>query len=131
MMVDWFWTDDIYMTLRGSIAALTGAYKNSMYQTTSVTPTPAYNPQLPIRNAVYRDSRTVANLQLLLGPSWQKSWKSVRTELFAGYEISSWMNLQEVYFSMPGTPAYTSQQTTINSGILTLQGLTTRFSVDF
>jgi hypothetical protein len=131
MMVDWFWTDDVYITIRGSLAALVGAYKNSMFQTSSIQPSPAYNTNLPFRNATYEDARTAANLQLVVGPSWQKSWKSVRTELFAGYEINSWMNLQEIYFSVPGTPAYASQQTTFNSGILTLQGLTTRFTIDF
>jgi hypothetical protein len=131
MMADWFWTHDIYITLRGTIAGLVGAYKNSMFQTTSIKPGPEFNPALPLRNAVYRDSRSAANLQLLLGPSWQKSWTSVRTELFAGYEISSWMNLQEIFFSVHGTPSYAGQQTTINSGILTLQGLTARFSIDY
>lgn len=131
MGVDWFWTDDIYITIRGSLATLVGAYKNSMYQTTSIKPGPTYNPQFPLRNASYHDSRGTANLQLLVGPSWQRNWTSIRTELFAGYEISSWMNLQEVYFSIPGSPAFASQQTTINSGVLTLQGLTTRFTIDF
>ena len=130
MMADWFWTDDVYITLRGTLAALVGAYKNTMYQTSSIQLGPDYNPSLPFRDAVYRDSRSTVNLQLLLGPSWQKSWKHARTELFAGYEITSWGNLQEIFFSVHGTPSYGGQQTTINSGILTLQGLTIRFSID-
>lgn len=131
MMVDWFWTQDIYVTIRGSLAALVGAYKNSMYQKNSAAPGPAFNPSFPLRNAEYTDARSTLNMQLLLGPSWQKSWKRVRTELFAGYEMSLWNNLQEVYQSVPGTPAFASQQTTINSGMLTMQGLTARFSIDF
>jgi hypothetical protein len=131
MMADWFWTDDVYITLRGTLGALVGAYKNTMYQITSVQPGPDYNPSLPLRDAVYRDARSTVNLQLLLGPSWQKSWKTVRTELFAGYEITSWGNLQEIFFSTHGTPSYAGQQTTFNTGTLTLQGLTTRFSIDF
>jgi len=131
IMADWFWTNDIYLTLRGSIAALVGAYKNTAFQTTSVKPDASYNPSFPIRDSTYRDARSTANLQFLVGPSWQKSWEKVRTELFAGYEITSWMNLQEIYFSMQGIPAVASQQTNINTGILTLQGLTTRFSIDF
>ena len=131
LMVDWFWTDDIYVTIRGTLAALVGAYKNSMVQTSSIKLGPEYNTNLPLRNAIYRDARSVGHLQLLMGPSWQRSWKSVRTELFLGYEINSWTNLQEIYFSVQGVPAYASQQTTFNSGVLTLQGLTTRFSIDY
>lgn len=131
VMADWFWTDDIYITMRGSLAGLVGAYKNSMYQTTSVQPGPDYNPSLPIRDAVYRDARSVGNLQLLLGPSWQKAWQKVRTELFAGYEINTWTNLQEIYFTTHAVPSNEHQQTTYNSGLLTVQGLTTRFSIDY
>jgi hypothetical protein len=131
IMADWFWTDDLYVTIRGSLAALVGAYKNTMFQKNSFAPGAAYNPTFPLRNAEYKDARSTLNLQLLVGPSWQKSWKKIRTELFAGYEISLWNNLQEIYQSVPGAPAFASQQTTINSGLLTLQGLTTRFSIDF
>jgi len=138
MVADWFWTHDIYITLRGTLASLVGAYKNTMYQTTSIQPTNpngtpnlAYNPGVPYRNATYSDVRAVAHLQFILGPSWQKNWSTFRMEVFGGYEINSWGNLQEVYFAIPGVPASSVQQTWINTSLFTLQGLTTRVSLDF
>lgn len=129
MMVDWFWTCDIYMTIHASLGGLIGPYKNRTKQTTSLSVSGS-NPAIPIRNAKYEDVRIAPTVQLSLGPSWQKNFSSTRIELFAGYEITGWMNLQEVYHSTAGVP-FATKETWINTSLLALQGLTTRLSADF
>jgi hypothetical protein len=129
MAGDWFWTNDIYLTVKGTLAGLMGPYHNKTFQTTTALGA-GYNSTLPIRDAGYRDTRPVGNLQLIIGPSWQSNWTNARTELFVGYEFNSWLNLQEVYHSTLGTPT-DFKETWINSGMIGLQGLSARFTVDY
>lgn len=131
MYADWFWTSDIYLTLRGTLAALVGPYMNRVFQTTTAQPDPTYNPSLPIRNVTYRDTRSATHLQLILGPSWQKNWDPVRSELFVGYELNGWLNLQEIYHSTGANAASGPKEPWITTGVLTLQGLTTRLTLDY
>lgn len=120
---DWFWIRDFYMTAKASVGVLIGPYKNQSKEQLSDTET-------LFRNAVYRDTRAVANLQVLVGPSYQKSFKKSRLELFAGCEFNTWSNLQEVHHSTVG-PASAAKETWVNTGMLSLLGLTTRLTVDF
>lgn len=129
-LVDWYWTGDLYMTAAGSFGVLMGTYSNRAKQTTTVQPLSTDNPAVPIRNSSYHDVRPAVTVQMLLGPSWQKSYPNNRIELFAGFEMNTWFNLQEVYRSTSGLPS-DAKETWINSSMLGLYGLTTRLTVDF
>jgi hypothetical protein len=67
---------------------------------------------------------------LLIGPSWQKNFTCNRIEIFAGYEMNLWFNLQEIYRSTSGVPS-AEKQTWQTTNALVLQGLTTRIVYDF
>ena len=129
-MVDWYWTGDLYMTAMGTISLLVGTYSNHSKQTTTFSPTVNDDPSVPVRNAEYRDVRPAFSAQMMLGPSWQKNYPKNRVEVFAGFEANMWMNLQEVYRSTASS-ASSAKETWINTGVLTLYGLTTRLTVDF
>ncbi|MBI3508613.1 MAG: hypothetical protein HY069_03120 [Chlamydiia bacterium] len=128
-MVDWFWCYDVYMTLKGIAGGYLGMYSNRAYQNTTY-PTVNATPGVPFRNASYSDVRAAFNFQISVGPSWQRSTANNRFEVFAGYELNGWLNLHEVYRSTAGA-ASDAKETLINSSMLALQGLTTRFTVDF
>lgn len=122
-MADWFWTDDIYLTSSFSVASLLGSYKNWASQSAS-------NTELDPRNTRFDDVRTAFSLQFIFGPSWQKNFACCRTEIFAGYELNSWYNVQEIFRSSEGASSQ-AKQTWQNTGALALQGLTTRVTIDF
>lgn len=129
-MVDWFWWSDIYMTGLATTAITLGTYRNQTKQTTNVALDEGDNPAIPVRNADYRDVRPAFTIQGVFGPSWQKTFTSTRWEVFVGYEINTWFNLQEVYRSTAATPTQ-AKETWINTSAIALQGLTTRVTVDF
>jgi len=132
VMADWFWTSDIYLTARGTVGALMGFYKNQTKSTTTVAGnTSTDNPAIPFSNTTYRDGRATLTMQAMLGPSWQKSFDRTRVEVFAGYEINTWSNLQEVFRSGSSPSTLGPVQTFINSSLLSFQGLTTRLTMDF
>jgi hypothetical protein len=107
-----------------------GHYQNHAKQETSVILEPGDNPAVPVRDVRYNDYRTAFTMQFLLGPSYQKSFTSWRIDIFAGYEISFWSNLQEVFRSTSG-PADQAKETWINTGLVSLHGLTTRATINF
>lgn len=129
-LVDWYWTWDLYMTALASFGVLIGGYSNHAKQTTTFQPDPADNTAVPIRNTSYNDVRPTFTAQMLLGPSWQKNFSCNRVEVFAGFEMNTWLNLQEVYRSTSGDPS-AAKETWINSSMLAFYGLTTRVTVDF
>lgn len=129
-MVDWYWTWDLYMTAQGFCGILMGSYSNRAEQNTTFQPTGADNPEVPVRNAHYSDARGTVTAQMLFGPSYQKNFSCSRMELFAGFEVNTWFNLQEVYRSTQAAAAL-AKETWINTGLLTLYGLTTRLTIDF
>ena len=130
MKLDWYMgSPDLYLTGSASGALLSGWYKNVAKQKSSLG-IAAVDPSTPVGHTVYEDHRLVATTQIFFGPSWQKRFTSVRTELVAGYEFTVWNNLQEVYRS--NTSVATDSKTPwINTSLLTLQGLTVRFTLDF
>lgn len=128
--VDWYLTGDFYVTGEGFLALLMGTYSNHAKQTTTFQPTPADNPAIPVRDTSYHDVRPAVTAQMLLGPSYQKNFCSTRLEIFAGFEMNVWFNLQEVYRSTSGDPTQ-AKETWINSSLLSLYGLTTRVTLDF
>ena len=129
-MVDWFWTRDIYITGSTMFGALLGNYSNHAKQLTNYGPNVGDNTAVPIRNTSYHDVRPTFTTQMIIGPSWQKNLPKNRIELFAGFEMNLWFNLQEVYRSTSST-AMGAKETWINSSTLALYGLTTRLTVDF
>ncbi|MBI5272584.1 MAG: hypothetical protein HY861_01200 [Chlamydiia bacterium] len=130
-MLDWYWFEDIYITGGVTFSSLLGVYHNKALQRTNF-PIDAgtYNTDLALRNTYFRDIRPAFTGQFFVGPNYQKNFSNSRIELFAGYEVNAWLNLQEIYRSTSGTPQ-ASKETWINTGMLALQGLTTRLTVDF
>jgi len=129
-MFDWYWTWDLYMTALTSFGVLMGGYSNHAKQTTTVQTTPADNTAIPIRDTCYHDIRPAFTAQMMLGPSWQKNFSCSRMEVFAGFEMNTWFNLQEIYRSSSGAPS-AAKETWINSSLLSLYGITTRITYDF
>ncbi len=128
--VDWYIYKDFYLTAQGVFSLYTGSYWNSAKQTTTYRPTATDNTSVPLRDTSYDDIRIAPTTQMYLGPSWQKSYPTHRIEIFAGFEMNMWGNLQEVYRSTSGTGA-SARETWMNTGLMTLYGLTTRLTVDF
>ena len=127
---DWFWGSDVYMTGKVAVSLLLGQYRNHVEQNTNYAPTSSYNISVPLRDAHYQDTRAVYAPQFIFGPCWEKNYSSSRWELFAGYELTAWFNLQEVYRSTSGAGT-DAKETMLNTGLLALQGLTIRCTVDF
>jgi hypothetical protein len=127
---DWFWGSDVYMTGKASVSLLLGQYKNHATQYSNYAASEFYDTALALRNAHYQDTRAIYAPQIQFGPCWEKNYSNSRWEVFAGYELIAWFNLQEVYRSTSGAGSNT-KETLINTGLLALQGLTTRVTVDF
>ena len=127
-MFDWYWGLNVYMTALGKMGTYIGAYHNRASQKSGF---PGSNPDVPVLNTDFHDCRPAFTIQGYLGPSWQKNFPRNRVEVFLGYEVNTWFNLQEVYQSTAATGAYTGGQTWIDTGLIALQGLTTRVTVDF
>ncbi len=128
--VDWYWTGDLYMTGLWSLGALIGKYSNHSKQYTTFQPDSSVNTSIPFGDTSYHDIRPSFTTQMILGPSWQKNYCRTRIEVFAGFELNIWMNLQEVYRSSSSS-ASLPKETFINSSMLALYGVTTRLTVDF
>lgn len=126
---DWYWGNHVYISCGTTAALYMGSYRNLAKQTTTVQP-PGANASLPVRNSYLSEARPACTLQFYIGPSFQKNFGCNRIELFAGYEINGWLNLQEIHRSTFGAPS-DAKETWMSSSMLALQGLTTRFSVDF
>ncbi len=127
--LDWYMGYDIYLTGTASTAVLSGWYKNSSKETTQFTQVRAGNSR-PIANLNLHDNRLAYTAQFQAGFSWQKRYNSIRTELFAGYEMTTWMNLVEMRRSSIDKPT-TTKEILINDSNLSLQGLTVRWNLDF
>ena len=123
--LDWFWGHDLYLTGKFSAAPFFGKYK--------------YISQIIVKDVNMQDweydqYRGSLNIQTYFGPSYQKNLKSNRVEIFLGYEINSWFNIQESIklddrdsnnlYQTPKVPK-------INSTLLLLNGLTFRTTLDF
>lgn len=121
---DWFWGNNMFVTGVATTAALVGRYTNDAKQTaTTVTGG-------PVRDAKFEDTRPTFTAQVMFGPSWQKNFPRNRVEIFVGYEMTAWLNLQEIRRSS-GDIASAAKETWISPGMLALYGLTTRATVDF
>lgn len=128
--VDWFWTGRIFFSGKASIATLVGAYRNHARQTTNAA---GFDPEIPVRNVVYDSPRFAFHSQILLGPSYQRSFCTPRPwdfELFIGYEFNAWFNLQEVYRSSLSA-VNAAKETNLETGVLGFQGLDLRVTIGF
>lgn len=130
LMFDWYWGNNVYMTGTGSVGSLVGRYTNSSEQTTTVQPDPTDNTSVPIRDMHLTNTRPAFTAQMSFGPSWQKNFEHQRVEVFLGYELNVWANLNEIYHSTSGAPTQT-KETWINSSWTGLQGATFRITADF
>jgi Legionella pneumophila major outer membrane protein precursor len=129
LKVDWFMGWDLYLTGQASSGILSGWYKNSAFQKIAAD-IPQADTSRPIRDTKFHDNRLTYTAQILTGPSWQKAFTNVRTEIFAGYEFTIWTNLHQIFRSGFAAPT-ASKDTFINNSQLSLQGLTVRVNVDF
>jgi len=130
LTLDWYLgKTDIYLTGGASAAVLAGQYHNSSKQTSTFAGA-NFDPSIPMRDIHYQDTRLTLTGQILAGPSWQKAFSCCRTELFAGYELTVWSNLHEIYRSTHGLPQ-DAKETWQSNGMLVLQGLTVRWNLDF
>ncbi len=130
VVMDWFWTSDIYLLGGFSLASLLGRYHNLSKIETTANPGGLNNPDVPFQDINKKDLRLANQIQFFLGPSWEKSWTSLRAEVFAGYELNSWWNLQEIYRSLAGS-ADQAKQIFTNTSMLSLHGLSARITLDF
>lgn len=129
-IVDWYWTGDLYMSAQGGFGLLLGGYSNRAKQTTTFQPTGSDNPTIPVRDTNFHDTRGIFTTQMIFGPSYQKNFSCSRIELFAGFEMNAWFNLQEIYRSTQATPTL-AKETWLSSGTLLFYGLSTRLTLDF
>ncbi|HSX03683.1 MAG TPA: Lpg1974 family pore-forming outer membrane protein [Rhabdochlamydiaceae bacterium] len=128
--VDWFWTGSIYLSGKASVATLVGAYHNHAKQTTNAA---GFDPKIPVRNVIYNSPRFAFQSQILIGPSYQKSYCWPREwdlEVFVGYEFNAWFNLQEVYRSTQSLPGF-PKETNLETGVLGFHGLSLRATIGF
>lgn len=128
--VDWYWFGQGYLTASSTLGVLVGTYHNLSKQTTTAQLTAGDNTAIPVRNARLSDIRSAFSIQGSLGPSWQKNFKQARVEVFAGYEATVWINLQEMYHSTAAS-AFLAKETWVNTSMLVLQGITVRLTGDF
>jgi len=123
----WYWGNNIYLTAKASNAILIGRYR--------------YNSAISADTSGdffdlcrFKEYRGAYNIQFLLGPSYQKNFCKNRIEIFAGYELNGWINLHEINRNSASTQANQviteKYQTNIN-GMLLMDGLSTRLTIDF
>ncbi len=130
LLGDWYWGNHVYLTGGTTAALYMGGYSNDSKQTTSFQPNGSDDPTLPVRDSRVEDTRPSFAVQVYLGPSYQKCFGCNRVEIFAGYELTGWFNLQEIRRSSSGLPS-SAKETWMSTNMLALQGLTTRLTVDF
>ncbi len=131
LFLDWFMgKGGFYLTSCFSGAIYAGHYHNVSKQRSSFSNDGEFDTSLPLRNAHYHDVRLIPTFQLLAGPSWQMAFGRYRTELFAGYELNFWANLHEVYRTTAGAPE-AAKQTIMSNALISIQGLTVRWNLDF
>ncbi len=130
LMGDWYWGRDVYISCSMFFGSFMGRYSNLSKQTTTFRPSGTEDTYLPVRNSNYVDTRGSFYTQFAFGPSWQKNFGCNRVEVYAGYELTMWSNLQEIHRSSGGTPSE-AKETWMGTSLLSLQGLTLRTTVNF
>ena len=126
MTVDWFWGNNIYLTGLATMGAYMGSYHNQSKQTATIPESAG-----PISNSNFYDTRPAFCAQFMLGPCWEKNLGSHRMEIFTGYELNAWFNLQEIRRSESSETASAAKETWLSTSAIALHGLTTRVTFDF
>jgi len=121
---DWYWGNNVYLTGLTTMAVYMGSYHNQSKQTASIS-------SRPYCNTNFHDTRPAYSVQFLIGPSWQKNLSCHRMEIFVGYELSTWFNLQEIRRSTSSSSSVIATETMLSTGVIALHGLTTRFTFDY
>jgi hypothetical protein len=122
--LDWFWGNDFYLTASASAASFVGRYHN-LYRMKATTDT------LDRADAMYKDYRLSFHTDFLFGSSYQRSFDNNRFEIFLGYELNTFFNLNEIIQSTRSTSSDPSSTPIHNSGAFSMHGLTARFTLDF
>lgn len=130
LAADWWWKWGLYFTGKASLAGFSGRYTNRARVDTDFQPSPAFDIEANVQDISYHDSRYAQHLQLLLGPAWHHIGCSYHFEIFIGYEMNGWLNLQEVYRSTSSFPSNSAQLMQTTSALM-LQGLTIRATAGF
>lgn len=123
---DWYWGSHFYMSGKFSTALVIGRYHNHAKQEAI----PLIEPRSSLGDSRYKDYRVAYTTQFFAGPSYQRSFTKLRFEIFAGYELTTWGNLHEIYRSIASAPTE-AKQTLLSRGLITLHGLTTRATINF
>lgn len=120
---DWYWGNHIYLTGALTLGSFMGSYHNRTNQS---------SPAGTVRKSFYSDARAALMTQFLIGAAWQKNFTAIsRLEVFVGYELTPWVNLQEMRRSSGSMSLQDAKETWLGTSLMTLHGLTTRFTINF
>jgi hypothetical protein len=122
--LDWFWGNDFYLSASAYEASIIGRYHN-VYKMKATTDS------LDRADAMYKDYRLAFHVNFLLGPSYQRSFEKNRFEIFLGYELNTFFNLNEIIQSTRSTASDPSSTPIHNSSAFSMHGLTARLTLDF
>ncbi len=124
--IDWFFTSYFYLTGKVSFAPFVGKYR--------------YLGQIQDQNDLqraffkYDQYRGSYNVQAYIGPSYQRAFCKNRFEIFVGYELNNWFNVNEKIINVGVTDTnYLTGEVApiIDRSLFLLHGLTARLTFDF
>ncbi len=120
---DWFLNYGFYWSGKSCIATIYGNYDTWMKVYDLPTNTVFENSHLD-------DFRIVTNLQILLGPSWQRCFNNFIFNIYADFEINLWLNLSQTNRSLYQT-ASSNPQSRFTKNNLQMYGFTLHASINF
>ncbi|MEX0961372.1 MAG: Lpg1974 family pore-forming outer membrane protein [Simkaniaceae bacterium] len=122
--IDWYIGKGFSLFGKATVASLIGFYKNNIeginqFNQNDLSP-------VKVQDSHYNDQRLAYNTQFLMGPMWGKMISFWGIEVFAGYELNTWFNIQEQYLETEENASFQnlfqSKRTIINRGQLGFQG---------
>lgn len=128
---DWYLGKGWSISATTSAAALLGYYSN--YTKVDTNNAGTGNAPTDIENSHYDDNRIATQIQMQLGPSWGIMWDDWGINIFAGYELNAWFNIEELRSGdlSSSTSSITQRRTVINDSVLGLQGFVGKIQVNF
>ncbi|MCB1117267.1 MAG: hypothetical protein KDK50_01655 [Chlamydiia bacterium] len=128
---DWYLGKGWSISATTSVAALLGYYSN--YTKANTTNTGTGNAATDVENSHYDDNRIATQIQMQLGPSWGIMWDDWGINIFAGYELNAWFNVEEVRSGdlSASTSSITQRRTVVNDSVLGFQGFVGKIQVNF
>lgn len=126
---DWHFCQGWSLFSEISVATVVGSYENTLdinqFYFTSSTNSSQVN-----TSSLLDDTRAAYYFHFLLGPSWGKVYSCWGFDLFIGYELDGWFNLQEI--TTTANQSNAGQRLNLFSqGLLCLQGLTANLTFNF